>query len=140
MPEEENKTIAYQFFKKVWNQGNMDAMQELMINDIKVHTGSQNFMGIDRYKDYILAYRKAFPDVKFTFEDQIAEGDKVVDFFTIREAYKGELQGIPPTDRSFEIKGIAIIQIKNNKMVEIWGVFDALGMMRQIGAVPPAKQ
>lgn len=140
MSEEENKAITKGFFEKVWTQGNYEAMEEFTASDIAVHSAWQEFTGVAAYKKYILAYRNAFPDVEFTIEEQIACGDKVVDRFTVSGTHKGDLQGFAPTGKRFKVTGIGISKIKNNKMVEIWGVFDALGMMRQIGAIPPAKQ
>jgi steroid delta-isomerase-like uncharacterized protein len=140
MSKEENKAVTRGFFENVWNQGNFDVMEEFASSDIEVHSASQEFTGVDAYKKYIQAYRNAFPDVKFTIKEQIAEDDKVVDRFTVSGTHKGELKGIPPSGKRFEVMGIGISRLKDNKMAEIWGVFDALGMMRQIGAAPQPKQ
>jgi predicted ester cyclase len=94
-----------------------------------------DFQGIEAYKKYILGYRKAFPDINFTINGQIAEDDRVVDWFTASGTHKGDFMGIAPSGKHFEVMGIGISRIENNKMVEIRGAFDALGLMRQIGAV-----
>jgi predicted ester cyclase len=80
-------------------------------------------------------FRGAFPDLKGTPEDQIAEGDKVVMRWTARGTHQGELQGIPPTGRRVTVTGIVISRAAEGKLVESWEVYDALGMMRQLGLV-----
>lgn len=140
MSEEENKAITRGFFDKVWSGGNLEVMEELASKDIIVHSAAMEFTGTEAYKKYMLGFRNAFPDIKFTIMEQIAKNDMVVDRFIVRGTHKGELWGIPPTGKKFEVMGIGISRIENNKMVEIWGVFDALGLMRQLGVVPPPKQ
>jgi steroid delta-isomerase-like uncharacterized protein len=135
MSEDENKKVTRGFFEKVWSQGNLDMMEELASKDIIVHSASMEFTGTDAYKKYIMGFRNAFPDIKFTIKEQIAKDDMVVDRFIALGTHKGELWGIPPTGKTFQVMGIGISKIKENKMVEIWGVFDALGLMRQLGLV-----
>jgi predicted ester cyclase len=82
-------------------------------------------------------YRNAFPDIKLTIEEQIAEGDKVVTRTSGTGTHQGELFGTAPTGRRVNgVLGICVTRIANGKVVEDNWVYDALGMMRQLGAVP----
>jgi len=81
-------------------------------------------------------YRTAFPDVHFTIEDQIAEGDRVVTRWTARGTHQGPLVGIPPTSKQVTMSGIAIYRLVDGKIVEQWGVNDMLGLLQQLGVVP----
>ncbi len=85
-------------------------------------------------------YRSAFPDLQATVEDQVAEGDKVASRFTFRGTHRGELAGIPPTGNQVEVTGIVISRIEGGKGAEDWSNYDALGMMQQLGVVPPPGQ
>jgi predicted ester cyclase len=78
----------------------------------------------------------AFPDMHVVVEDQIAEGDKVVSRLTIRGTLQGDFLGIPPTGKQVSVTGIGIDRIENDKFVESWGNFDALGLMQELGAIP----
>jgi len=76
-------------------------------------------------------------DRQSTVEDQIAEGDKVMTRWTYRGTHKGDLMGIAPTDKQVTVTGICIDRIVGGKIVEEWGEMDNLGMMQQLGVVPP---
>ncbi len=131
--EEQNKEIAYRFIEEVWNQGKLDALDDIVSNDIVIHVAGRDIKGIENFKKFILGYRNAFPDIKFTIEEQIAQGDKVVERYTIRSTHQGELQGIPPTGKQVKIASIDITRFLDGKIVERWGEFDSIGMMMQLG-------
>jgi len=82
----------------------------------------------------------AFPEQHVTVEDLIAEGDKVVSRYTFRATHQGELMGVPPTGRAVTVTGILITRFASGKWVEDWESFDALGLMQQLGAIPPIPQ
>ena len=94
--EEENKAIVRRIFEEVWNQGKLDVIDDIYAADFVDHMpGSPDIHGPEGFKQFVNMYRTAFPDIKFTIEDQIAEGDKVVNRFTFTGTHKGELMGIP---------------------------------------------
>jgi len=132
MSTKENKAIQSRF-QDIWNQGDFSIIEEIFDKYFLNH--SVDAKGFDVIRQFVTIYRKAFPDVKFTIEDQIAEGDKSVMRYNITGTHKGEFQGIAPTGKSIKITGIAIHRIANGKIVEIWANWDALGLMQQLGAV-----
>lgn len=79
----------------------------------------------------------AFPDGRWTIEDQVAEGDKVVTRFSFTGTHQGEFMGIAPTGKRVTTSGMVIDRIVEGKIVEEREEWDALGMMQQLGAVPP---
>jgi steroid delta-isomerase-like uncharacterized protein len=135
---EENKAIARRIFEEVW-KGKLDVADEILeANDVAVAHG----LGVELppgegFKQFVSIYRSAFPDVHFTIEDQIAEGDKVVTRWTARGTHKGELMGIPATGKQVVVTGISINHFVGGKSVEAWNNWDGLGMMQQLGVVPP---
>ncbi len=85
-------------------------------------------------------YRRAFPDTQFVIDEQIAEGDRVMTRWTAHGTHKGEFPGIPVTGRKAEVSGVQVDRFVNGKIVETWSVFDQLGLMQQLGAVPAMGQ
>ena len=82
----------------------------------------------------------AFPDLHFTIEELIAEGDKVAGRYTARGTHKGELMGIPPTNNAISLTVSEIYRIADGKITEHWVILDALGMMQQLGVIPAPGQ
>jgi predicted ester cyclase len=82
------------------------------------------------------AFRAGFPDMHVTFQDQIAEGNQVTNRLTMRGTHQGNFQGIPPTGKAVTITGINVMRVEQDKIAEIWGALDVMGLMQQIGAVP----
>jgi steroid delta-isomerase-like uncharacterized protein len=132
MSTEENKAIQRRF-QDIWNQGDFDIIEEIFNKDYLNH--SVKVKGFESIRQFVTVYRSAFPNVKFTIEDQVAEEDKVVMRYTITGTHKGEFQGIAPTGKPIAITGIAIHRIENGKIIEIWANWDALGLSQQLGVV-----
>jgi predicted ester cyclase len=86
------------------------------------------------------AWHSAFPDEGTTFEEQIAEGDKVVSRMSSRATHLGEFQGIPPTGQRITVTDTFIDRVADGKIVERWGQVDMLGVMQQLGVVPSPEQ
>jgi len=142
MSEEENKAIVRRVNDEVWNMGNLEAIDELIADDFvtTVIGAPEQIRGPDGFRDFVLMYRKAFPDLRLTIDDQIAEGETVVTRWTATGTHEGELMGIPPTGKQATTAGININRISRGKLVDGWGIFDQLGLLQQIGAVPVATQ
>lgn len=93
--------------------------------------------GLDAFRELIASLRAAFPDLDDTIGDQIAEGDKVVTHWTWTGTHKGEFMGIPATGKKVEVEVVSISHFAGDKVVESWDYVDTLGMMQQLGVVPP---
>ena len=87
-------------------------------------------------KQFVSMYRNVFPDLNFTIEDQIAEGEKVGTRWVAYGTHQGELMGIAPTGKRVTVRAFTLQRFSGGKIAEDWAHYDALGMMRQIGAVP----
>jgi len=88
-------------------------------------------------REFFTMYMAAFPDLRFATEDIITSGDKVVGRFRASGTQDGELMGMPPSGNRIEVEGIDIIRFGDDGLAhEHWGIFDALGMMQQLGAIP----
>lgn len=135
---EANKALVRREVEEIFSKGNLDAAGEIYAPDYVGHepTSPEGARGVEGARRFAAAYREAFPDFRVTVEDQFAEGDRVATRFTARGTHEGELEGIAPTGNRVEIAGLAISRIEDGKVAEDWTVFDALGLMQQIGAIP----
>lgn len=141
MSVEENKAIISHFYEEMEDKGNLDVVEEILATNCVLHFPSGvDVRGPEGYKEYLAPFLTALPDLKHVIEDMIAEGDKVVARFTVRGTYKGEFMGIAPTGKQVVFTSITIYCIVKGKFVEVWVDYDALGLMQQIGAVPPIGQ
>jgi steroid delta-isomerase-like uncharacterized protein len=135
---EENKAIIRRFFEEFANKGDESVVDQLIGEDIVDHNPQDPNIppGPEGVKQLFAGRRMAFPDMRVTVEDLVAEGDKVVFRSTITGTHKGEFMGIPPTGKSFSFGNIAIFRIEDGKIVERWGEADVMGMMQQLGVIP----
>ena len=136
---DQNKALARRNVEEIWNQGNLSVIDELVAPNATFHDPSVpggKFTGPEGVRQFVQIYRGAFPDVRLTIEDLIAEGDKVVSRWTAIGTHKGELMGIAPTGKPTTVTGCDIAQYQNGKLVEAWAGYDMLGMLQQLGVVP----
>jgi steroid delta-isomerase-like uncharacterized protein len=135
MSTEDNKALARRAYE-VLNQRDLALVDELCAPDIVDHNASMTIQGLEALKQFLSMYLTASPDLYFTIEDQVAEGDKVVTRYTARGTHLGPFMGIPPTGKHVIVTGIGIIRVANGKIVEEWANGDNLGLLQQIGVVP----
>jgi len=94
--------------------------------------------GLEGARDAFMAATKIFSDWSHEVVAQFSDGDYVITRVIGRGRHTGEFFGIPPSNKDVEMEGIAIHRIVDGKIVEHWGQVDAMGLMMQIGAMPPA--
>jgi steroid delta-isomerase-like uncharacterized protein len=136
MGADHHKAIARRFFEDAYNTGNTALLDELLAPDYvdqKAPPGTPR--GPRGIAQVIATFREAFPDLRFTVEDQLAEADRVATRYTFRGTHRGDLMGIPPTGRPVEIGGISIYRIADGKMQEAWIEYDMLGLLQQLGVI-----
>lgn len=136
---EQNKALARRSTEEVWNQGKLAVIDELVASNATYHDPNVpggKFTGPEGLKQFVQIYRTAFPDVHITIQDQIAEGDKVVNRWTATGTHKGDLMGIKPTNKFSTVTGVDIERYQNGKVVESWANYDMFGMLQQLGVVP----
>ena len=141
MSIEENKALLHRFYEGI-SEGNLTVVDELIADDVVDHSpfAPGQVPGRQGTLELFTMIRTAFPDLRITVEDMVAEGDKVVVRGTFGGTHKGEFMGIAPTGKQITVGLIEIQRITGGKMVEHWNVVDSLGMMQQLGAVPTPGQ
>jgi steroid delta-isomerase-like uncharacterized protein len=138
MSTEENKAIVRRVNDEVWNEGHLDVIDELIADDFvaTIVGAPEQIRGPQGFREFVVMYRTAFPDLRITVDEQVTEGETVVTRWTATGTNEGELMGIPATGKQATTAGININRISGGKLVEGWGLFDQLGLLQQIGAVP----
>ena len=136
---EENKALANRFYTGLIGQADLSIADELVAEDFVDHNppGPDIAPGREGLKQVFTEFNSAFPDMTLTVEDQVAEGDKVVSRLRFSGTQQGEFNAMPASGKSVSIGIIDIFRIEEGKIVERWGESDTLGMLVQLGAVPP---
>jgi steroid delta-isomerase-like uncharacterized protein len=137
MPEEANCALVRRFIDEVFNTGNFDSIDEILAANYAHHdpTTQEFGSGIEGFKQLLGYYRQAFPDLTITLDDQFGAGDRVVDRWTGRGTHAGEMMGIPATGKLVAATGMSIHRIVEERIAETWNVYDAAGMLRQLGVI-----
>lgn len=135
----ENKNIVRRLYDEVWNKRKLDLVAELIspshaLNDPFV-SGSQ--VGPEMYRRRIQEFIESFPDLRFTLDDLISEKEKVVAAWVMSGTHKGGFMNIPATGKKISVEGITIHYIRNGKILDSNARWDAVGLLRQLGAFPP---
>ena len=133
---EKNKDFIQVYTEDFWNKHNLDAFEKYFTADFIVHFAEGDMNG-EQYKGLCQAYLAAFPDLHITTDYQLAEGDKVMKIWTANSTHKGAFMGIPATGKPIVIKGIEMFRIADGKIAELWACMDNLGMLQQLGVIPP---
>jgi steroid delta-isomerase-like uncharacterized protein len=140
MSAEENKAIVRKY-REAHNQNNLDALDAIVAQDLISHSALPGLPpGLAGGKLAHQGFLAAFPDTQTTTEDLFAEGDKVVERYTARGTHQGDFMGVPPTGKKFAVESIVIYRFANGKIVEMWGLNDATGLMMQLGLMPAPGQ
>ena len=136
--QEQHKTLIRRFYEEVMNKGNLNAIDELCAPSYVERAVLPPGISSDRegLKQLCAMLRQAFPDLHFTVEDEIAEGDKAVARTTMRGTNLGAFADMPSTGKQVTVTGIDIVRFEGGKAVEHWANQDDLGMMHQLGVIP----
>ena len=135
-----NSSIVRRFVEDVINKGNMDAAAQFVWEDVveQVPLPGQG-PGLEGLKDILRSMRTGFPDLDFSIKEQIAEGDKVASRFEWTGTHRGTFLGVPATGKSVRVWGVVIDQLQEGRIKETRIIMDTLGLMLQLGAIPPPK-
>ena len=139
MTAETNKIVMHRFLEFINTASEMLA-QELISPDAIFHVPGhpEPMRGPAGYLAIIGMMRGGFPDIQWTLEEMVAEGDKVAARFTMRGTHRGTFFGVPPTEKTIAVQAMNIYRLSGGQFVEEHGQPDMLGLLQQIGAVPAA--
>jgi steroid delta-isomerase-like uncharacterized protein len=134
---EANREIAERMADEVWTQRKLDVIDELVAPDFVGNSPTDgDFHGPDGFRTLVERYLTAFSNTNMRLDHVVADGDWVASHWTATGTHTGDLMGIAPTGKEVTVQGTTFDRIANGKIVESYGVFDALGMLQQLGVVP----
>jgi steroid delta-isomerase-like uncharacterized protein len=135
---QDNGSIVRRFVEETINQGQIDSAAQFVWDDVveQVPFPGQG-PGIEGLKDVLRGFRAGFPDIHFAIVEQIVEGEKVLSRFEWTGTHRGEFLGVPATGRTVKVWGMVMDRLVDGRIKETRIIMDALGLMMQLGAIPP---
>lgn len=126
-------------FEEAFNLGNLAVIDEVTLPNHLAHNGIAGTPhGPQSLKLLVSMFRNAFPDLHCTVEDEIVEGDKFAVRWSIQGTHRGMFLGNPPTGKQVDVPGIIFGRTENGRIIEDWTLTDQLGILHQLGIVPPS--
>jgi len=139
MSAEQNKSIVRRWVEEGWNKRNTALIDQLFTPNFYQHeTGPETVNSSEALKPFVAGYLSAFPDLQFTIEDLVAEGDKVVWRFKASGHQNGPLMGMPASGKGVGVTGTITFRLEDSRMAEAWLNLDVLGLLQQVGIIPVA--
>lgn len=140
MSIEDNKAVAMRAVDAI-NAGDMSLLESLLAPDAIEHSAPPGMPPTrDTAIQFISMLRSAFPDLHYTIEHVISEGDLVAQRGIGTGTMKGDMLGMPATGKSATWSEIHILRVKDGKIVEHWALTDQVGMLQQLGLMPSPGQ
>ena len=123
-------------FNEILNTGALDVIEEIYSPDYVLHApvSSGDTVGFAGLRDRVIAFRTGFPDIVFTVDDLMADGDRVAARYTFRGTHTGQFGDMAPTGRAIVVPGILYVRFDGGKIAEGWSGFDSQDMLAQLGA------
>ncbi len=141
MSTDDLKALERRFFEEMLNSGDTTAGDELFAAGAFDHAAFPGQApGREGFKQAVVMMHGAFPDIHYTIDDMVAEGDRIAARWTLRGTHAGEFLGIPATGKQVTVEGIHILRFASGQIVECWEVWDRLSMLQQLGAIPSSGQ
>jgi steroid delta-isomerase-like uncharacterized protein len=131
------QTLLHRWFEEVWNQGREDSIDELMAEDSVFHgianvAGSVN-NGRAAFKAFYKQFRATFPDIHFTVEDALVDGDKIAVRLVVTATHAGPGITPQPTNRVVTLTGMVFANVRDGKLADGWNNFGFLSLYQQLG-------
>ena len=138
---EENKACIAEFLDRELSSGEISATNEYFHSDMveEVPFPGQG-PGLAGLKETLAALRTAFPDMRWSVQEQIAEDSRVLTRFVWEGTHQGNFLGIPPTNRAVSVWGMVIDQFEGSKVKSTRILMDTMGLMQQLGALPSVPE
>jgi steroid delta-isomerase-like uncharacterized protein len=136
-----HKEVFGRLYNSIWNERRLEFIDKIFA---KTHAlGDPTVTGGDvgpaAYRRNVERFLTGFPDLKFTVDETVSEKDKLVVAWTLTGTHSGVFMGIAPTNKRMSVNGITINQIADGQILESTAIWDAFGMLQQLGVMLPVK-
>ena len=139
MSVEQNKTNIRRHVDEVWNKGKMEVIPELIAPNYYHKSGQNVFKGPEGFKQMVTLTRSAVPDLHFTIDEMVGEGDALAVRYTYTGTLKGEYMGIAPTGKKGTMVMAIFHHFENGKQVSAEAFSDMLSFYREWGIPFPQQ-
>lgn len=124
------------FIDEAFNKGNLSILEEVIHPDYQYLSPDSQLKGIGQLREFIQAFRNAFPDLNLQIDDFFGSDDRTCTAFTLKGTHAQDFMGIPATKKVAEIQGMVMSRIKDNKIFEDREILDNLTFFQHLSVVP----
>jgi steroid delta-isomerase-like uncharacterized protein len=135
--KERNRQLVDRFWAEIWNQGKLDVADQVVSADLLLSLPGRELRGPAGLKEWVATIRGGLPDVHFTIAQTLVDGDEVAVRWNAAGTHTGPLLGIVPTGKRITMTGITMFRIVDGKIAEEYASDDMLGLLQQLGVLPP---
>lgn len=141
MSEKDNLKTIDRYVVEIWNKGDFSGLDTLIGTNFTYHNvGMPDVTGIEAFKQLVIMYRTAFPDLHFAIEEMVVGEKAGAVRWHSTGTHLGDLMGISSTGKHTSLTGINLAHFQDGKIVEEWSRWDSLELMQQLGFIPPLGQ
>lgn len=133
-PPQQNKKIIRNLYEQILNTGKLEQLNQVIAEE---YVGVRGEKGAAGFAETVAGIRAAFPDIKWTVEELLADGDKVTVRWSWKGTHTGPFRGFPASKKQVTDHAIAIYQLKEGRVTHAWIESDRLGFLQQIGVISP---
>ncbi len=138
MDAEAMRRFAIERVEVLFNRGELDRVEEFVTEDFVNHEAwPGEDPGYEGFRLRLGRLRSAIPDIHMEVHEVVAAGDLVAYRATLSGTHRGELLGMPPTGRAFSVQHMHMLRMRDGRVSEHWATRDDLGMLQQLGIIPP---
>lgn len=141
MDHTEPREVVHSWFERVWNQGDLTAIDEMFPADGIAHglsgDAERPVRGPARFKEFAQTLRGAVPDIHVEALRYVTQGPFCAAYCRVTGTHRGDTLGVSATGRAIEFQGMTMVRVENGRIMEAWNFFDFLSFYQQIGALPP---
>lgn len=146
MSEEQSKAIVLRFYNELWNERNLNVADEIFAANCityQLQSGAETVAAVrnpEAVKHHVKEWLSGFPDLRFTVEQMLVEGERVMTQSVMHGTHTGVWLGLAPTNKEVSVRLSVIHRIAGGKIVEDWVLVEALGFFQQLGLVPSIRE
>jgi steroid delta-isomerase-like uncharacterized protein len=136
-----HKLVFGRLYHSVWNERRLEFLDQLIAEThaLMEPTVSGTSVGPAAYRRQVERFLEGLPDLKFTVDDTVSDGDKLVVYWTITGTQRETLFGVPPTNKKLNICGVTMHEIADGKILESTVIWDRMSLVRQLGIELPVQ-
>ena len=136
---DENKAVIRRYYSEVWEKGELGVVDELFAQDVELHMAGvpEDPFGPAPVKQLAAMAKTAFPGLRVTIDDLIAERDKIVATVSLHGPHDGTAQGASPLEAGAVWRRIDVFRLHRGRIVEHWSDRDDHALLQRLGIAPP---